>query len=354
LKKTNGVALIVGLITLAVLLGFSATAVMRSTSESRLAQRYSDSVRAFWLAESGANIAMQRYTNCNMTGTTFSGTITARNVANGTLTTIGGYNGTYSTSNCTANCTINATGFVPATSPRVARSIRINITRIVDPGEPGSFYDNAIYAAGNLTTSIKGNGKFKVEGNLTYATNFTQSGNPGNVTGNVTQDPTIAPLFDLNFEALKALSIAQGNYHNSTQLSGPFPSSFWYNETAKIPNVVYMEGDLDLTGNDEVGGFFITQGQFIYNDTVNESEYNASLGGTVEVNGCIYAPGNFKVAGTVDIYGGVWIGGAGTMSGNPTVKYNATYMDAIRNLRADTITTVTSWTDTQNPYLLSN
>ena len=331
--KKRGIALVIALMVIMVLFVLSRAIFSRSMTEYQVNKRYAQSLQAFWVAEAGVNkafFALSVHNNTNMSNVSYGD-------GRYTYTIVG---------NDTANYTINVTGTVGD----ITRTITTHVSRQEDPSRPTNFYDNALYAAGNFTI---GNGNFLVTGNVTHAGNFTQSGNPGTINGTRTQDANITPLYELDFDYLRDLSIQQGNYHNSSTLTGPFPTSFWYNQSAGTPNVIYMEGDFALTGNTHVGGFIITRGEVIFNETVyNESEYNSSIAGTVNITGVIYTPGKFTMKGTADITGGVWSGQTAVISGNPILTYNSTYMQAINNLNADTRVNTTYWREGRNPYPL--
>jgi cytoskeletal protein CcmA (bactofilin family) len=206
---------------------------------------------------------------------------------------------------------------------------------------PPDFYDNAIYSAGDVSSK---NNAYSVIGNITYADNISYKA--GNVNGTVKHDPSISPLALLSFNELRAVSQAQGNYHNSTQLNGPFPSSFWYNQAAGIPNVIFLEGNLDLNGKTSVSGFYVVGG---------EVTYNATLSGNVAVDGCIYTRGYFTVNGggnALNVKGGIWAGEKATLNGGAEIEYNSTYMNAIKNMNITTNVQMSDWGDTQDPYTL--
>lgn len=283
MANKKGLALIFSFIIIVILTILGVAALSRSISENRFAQRSAESAQAFWLAEAGINDALDELKD------DFHGLSGITNTQLGP----GGYNVVMST-NQDGSRIATAYGFVPYASPRhVERAIAVKV-------KPG-FYDNAIYTAGNYETS----------------------GSP-TVTGNVYVAETL-PLLDFN--QLRLISQAQGNYHTAEQLGGPFPVSFWYSEG--IPNVVFMEGNLDLRGaQDQVGGFYIVGGEVIY---------DATLSGTACIDGTIYTRGDFTVNGggsvPFSVSGGVWVGGDAELNGTSvTIGYEPDYMSAIRSL----------------------
>jgi len=330
MSKKRGVALIFSFIVIIILAILAGAIFLRSISESRIAQKYLESTQAFWLAEAGVNQALKglrtNYALANISDTALGP---------------GGYSATI-VANPDGSRTVTARGFVPFVAPLAAP---IRAERILEVGMnksiPPNFYDNAIYSAGDIV--LKGN-SFDVNGNVRFA--GTISGRTDRIAGTFTNDLSINPLAHLDYAQLRAISQSQGNYHSPQQLGGPFPTSFWYNEASGIPNVVFLEGSLDLSGNDRVGGFFVVGG---------EVTYDATIRGNVSVDGCIYTRGNFTVKGggnSLNVNGGVWSGGTSTLDGNPKISYNATYMSAIQTLGINASVQITSWRDTQNPYIL--
>jgi len=333
----RGIALIIGFIIIAVLTIFGGAVVSRSISENRVEHRYAESSQAFWLADAGINCAL-RELKLNYTAPYLSANCTK------VLTP-----GRYSVDDPPQDVVkdgqtyklITAHGFIPDTDPaRVERIVEALMVKYVNV--PTDFYGNAIYSAGGVSVSGEA---YDVNGNVTYAGNLT--GNPDNINGTQNPDSSIAPLAQLNFDQIRALSQGQSNYHNSTQLSGPFPTSFWYNQTASIPNVVFLEGNLDLTGKTHVAGFFVVGGEVLY---------NATIGGNVAVDGAIYAPGRFTIDGggnALNINGGVWSGQMTTLNGNAKVDYNQTVMTAIKYLNLSNDVQIVAWRDTNSPYNLT-
>jgi Tfp pilus assembly protein PilX len=295
----KGIALVLGLIVILVLSVLGSAAVSRSISETRINKRYLDSTQAFWLAEAGANQALKSLrTNYALTS------IAATNLGPG-------YFSADIAHNADDSRTVTAHGVVSASGVIQAERI-IEATMIKVPNVPADFYDNAIYCAANVV--LNGN-SFDVIGSVKYAGSI--SGNTSRIAGSVTHDASISPLARLNFEQLRTLSQAQGNYHDASQLNGPFPTSFWYNQAAGIPNVVFLEGNLNLKGKTHAGGLFVVGGEFIY---------DATLSGNVDVDGVIYTLGRFTINGggnSLNVDGGIWSGQQSTLNGNPKVTYNA-------------------------------
>lgn len=296
--------------------------VSTSISEKRISDRQADSLNAFYIADGGIDRALAELKqNYDWIG--------ASNVALGS--------GEYSV-NVTAvgeKRKALSTGFVPSESSyRRKRMIEAIIQKTI----PAHFYDNAIYSAGNVV--ING-GAYDINGNIYYGGDINISTNPPppNVDGTVTGDSSINPLALLDFDQLRVLSQSQGNYHDAAHLSGPFPSSFWYDQAQGIPNIVFLEGSLNLTGHSSVGGFFVVGG-------AGEVTYDATLGGNVSVDGTIYTRGNFTIKGggsALNVSGGVWVGDTTTLNGNAKINYNLSYMEAIQALGINAAVQIFSW-----------
>jgi len=195
-----------------------------------------------------------------------------------------------------------------------------------------NFYDNAIYSAGEV--EFIGN-SYDVTGNVIYADTIS---NEGRVVGTVSYDITITPLAQFDFATMRAAAIAQGNLYDAARLASKdaFPASFWYtaptdpsDPTTGVPNVVYVEGDMTLSGNVTAGGFFLVVGNVLTDPNVTS---DTTITGNVTVNGCIYSTGEFELkggGGALNVNGGVWAGDEAEFTGNAKVTYEQDYMDAI-------------------------
>lgn len=337
MNNTKGVAIII-VFSIIMVLAILGTAILsRSISESNNAQRYAESVRAFWLAEAGINNALYQlrttYSNMNAINTT--------GVGQGYNVGIAAYG---------VDRIVNSTGYVSATN--VTHSLQAVISQTVPP----DFYDNAIYSAGEV--DLNGNA-YAINGNVSYADELNYSQN--NINGTVTQD-AVSPLPRFNFQELRNQSSSQQNVYvvsgnklvNQATGSQAFPSSFWYNVTTSTPNIVYIEGDLQLNGNiGAIGGFFVVVGDIITNPGAAE---DASINGNGQVNGLFYTRGEFDInggGGNLNVNGGVWAGEEAELNGNANITYNQTYMDAVRSLNLAGSAQISSWEDRKNPYQLS-
>jgi len=325
LIRNRGIALVSILIVIIVMLVLGTVTLSRSVSERCLIKRTNDSLQAFWLAEAGINQALLNLRN-NFDITQVSP------VALGP----GGFSATISYVSENSRL-IEASGFIPFTPPYTGqRNIKATMIR----SQPANFYDNAIYTASDIT--IQGS-SYNIEGNVRYGGDITDTANIHD--GVAIKDASINPLALLSFQQLRDISISQGNYHDAEHLDGPFPDSFWYDETAGIPHVVFLEGSFDLSGKTKVGGFYVVGGEVIY---------DATISGNVAVDGAIYSRGTFTINGggnALNINGGVWSNET-VLNGGVDVRYNEDYMNAIKNLGIAYSVQITNWQDMSNPYLL--
>jgi len=357
----KGIALILAFIVIVVLTALGGIVIMRSISESRIALRSSETAQAFWLAEAAVNRALA--------GLKSSYSVTGTDVWSDTL-----IEGRYSVD--IENVTINgqackkiiAHGFVPATGTvRIQR----NIEAIIDKFIPPNFYDNAIYSAGNV---VLNGSAYNVTGDVRYATTIN---NTSNITGTTTQDPSITPLARLDFQELYDKSTVQHNVYvksgskmiNSFSGLEGFPGTFWFTRADDsidndsdgtvdendewVPNVVYVDGDLTLSGNiGTIGGFFVVAGDVINTPDVTQ---DAVINGNGTIEGTIYTRGEFRInggGGNLNVNGGIWAGEQTRINGNANVTYNAAYMSAIENLNINADVRMSSWKDGQNHYTL--
>ncbi|MCX5713143.1 MAG: hypothetical protein NTY47_08850, partial [Candidatus Omnitrophica bacterium] len=195
----RGAVLIICYMVIIVLTVLGAAFFMSSVSEGRAVNKYYDSTQAFWLAETGVNRAIYLLkNNLSLTG--------------GSIPGVGDYNFDSVVDLGGGSHEITVRGSVPSatSSTKVERVIEFRVNKYIPPG----FYDHAIYAAGNLER--KGN----VIGTVVYGGTPSGSYKDPQPTSE-THDPSISPLALLDFEQLRTISKAQGNYHDSDHLSGP-------------------------------------------------------------------------------------------------------------------------------------
>ena len=316
----RGIVLIICCMVIMVLSILGAAFFIRSVSERVVASKYSDSTQAFWLAEAGISRELIWMETHSWIPAAIG------------LTSLGP--GEYSVERKNAS-TVWAHGFIPlqGASCRAERIIELSIP----------YYGGVLFVAGDIGIS---GASYSIDGNVIYAGTATPSiiPPPANITGTVTYDPSIGELDPLKFDQLRVLSQSQGNYHDASHLGGPFPGSFWYDEAAGIPNVVFLEGALTLKGNDSVHGFFVVGGEAIYDTTI---------AGNVSIDGCLYTQGDFTVkggGGVMNVTGGIWVGGNATLKGGITLAYEGNYMTAVRDLGMGVEPPKILWREAQSPF----
>ncbi|NQT28193.1 MAG: hypothetical protein HQ570_01190 [Candidatus Omnitrophica bacterium] len=353
--KRKAFALILSLIVVVVLAIVGAVMLSRSISESRLAQRELESAQAFWAAEAGVNKALYELKQ----GSTFDNESAGTNKWPVSLTQ-GGYSIGLGAKSGNSR-TVTVSGYFPATSPTMTRKIEVVVSK---PPLPPNLFDHAIYTSGDLTSNGAAG---SVTGNIIVGGTFTDNG--GTTMGTPTIDSSINPIARLNFGDLEIASIAQNNdyetskngkkyYEPGTTTEKALPGDFWYTTADDgvdndgddivdeadewVPNIVYIDGDIDISGSGTVGGFFIVGGDMIA---------DATLGGSGILDGIIYMLGELAINGgggedTLNINGGILAGGNTTLNGNPTIEYNSAYMNAIKNnTPVDSDPGINSWKD---------
>lgn len=332
----RGIALILSLIILTILTILAMAIITRSISESNITSRYRESTLAFWLAEGGVSQALSQlrtnYNNLNPIPATSP-----------TLPGQGQYcvSGSGNLSNCTDNILIDgpnrrffAHGFIPSqASARAERIVEVVIGDL--------FYNNAIYAGGD----VRANGtSYSVNGNVRCGGDFIAQ-HPENVNGTVQQHASVNFLTAAQLAQLRTISSNQG-YLNIPQSS--FPATFTHPAIpyAGAPNVVYLESNLNLS-NTAVHGFFIITG-------------NLSLNGTVQIDGAAYVLGDVTINGgggaPTNIDGLIWTVGDVRINGGVTVAYNQDHAGTIQILLGNPNpqdTHIISWRDQNNPYSLT-
>ena len=297
-RRRKGAALITACIIIVFLSMLGIAFVMRSIQEKNLTSRHIDSVRVFWLAETGVSRALDELrSNYQQCGT---------NLWTGSLPSVdGGYS---VDSACNGNVrVVTSRGFIPsAGSSRAQRVIEVSIEKDI----PLNFYTNALCSAGDI--DINGDAA-NINGDVRYA---GECDNPSLITGNVIPDSSIAPLALLDFQQLLTISQSQNNYYDEDRLDSgdSFPTSFWYSpptdpndSTTGTPNIIYITEDLELRGNiGTVGGFFVVVGDVV---TSPDDVQDATISGNGQIEGMIYTRGAFRINGggdNLNVDGAVW------------------------------------------------
>jgi len=341
-KKASSLVLVTVIIL--ILLILSSASLFQSISEKNLAQRYKNSLQAFWIAEAGVNKALQELRN------DFNWTGEEGNLEEGSYEVI---------VNVIDSKTreVLSSGYIPSkTSYRIKRTLKVIMSKYIPPG----FYDYTAYCAGDV--DINGN-SFSIVNDqpspddkaLIYSGEYEVE-HPENITGQVEQDESISPLAHLDFQQLYNIASSEGNVYDEARLQkvkngeDSFPDSFWYSEG--VPNVVYITTDLELNGNiGTIGGFFVVAGDII---TDPDETDDIVINGNGQIEGVIYTRGQFRInggRGGLNVNGGVWAQEI-RINGNTHLAYNADYMSAVEDLGIEASVQITAWRDLNNPYQL--
>ncbi|MFH1092964.1 MAG: hypothetical protein V1739_02260 [Candidatus Omnitrophota bacterium] len=349
IENRKGLLLIAVYMVITVLLVFLGIFVYKNIWEAKIAANYKQRLLSFYCAEAALDKGIAKLP---------SSTIGEANVA---LSAIGGSQQgeyTYSITTLQPNkkWRVESWGYVP--SQAQAEATEHLEAYIAKKDLPNSFWENAIYTAGNVR--INGNA-YDIEGNIIHGGSLQPSTlEPANFTGTTTNDISISPLVKLDFESLRIAAAAQikadgsDNVYTAAEIAAgnpPFPGDFWFDDSDAnpanwIPNVVYVETDLILNGNiGTIGGFFLVVGDV----TTNPSDTSETIiNGNGQIDGCVYSTGQFRVnggGGGLNVLGGVWSGTDGVrLNGNITIEYHQPYMDSIREvIQPSSIMQVVSW-----------
>ncbi len=205
-----------------------------------------------------------------------------------------------------------------------------------------------------LNANIHTNSNFQMNGNssitgfLTYSgtatsnpssrlkTNIVPNNNPNNLAS-TSQAPNVnMPAF--NPDNYKGQ--AGQTYSSNANLNGEITLG-----TKSNPEIVYVNGDLNLSGNTTISGYgmFIVKGNILVNgniktnnsseddDESESSSSNSSVGlycsgdlnatGNIKLNAQIYTGGNVNLNGNVTIIGSVSAAGVVNFNGNNNIYY---------------------------------
>lgn len=321
----RGSVLIVAYAVLSVLLVLGSVFLFRAVSDRKFFDMGRERTEAFYLAESAADAAINYLASSY--GASSSGVLSLgrgeyKYVIDGV-----GLPATHKR--------ILAYGYVPTESQaRVTRAIEVVVKK---QAPPSNFYDYALYSAGtvdiNDNAASVGDGSDPNLGSVIAKTQILDKFDKV-PDANESIDPNLT-LATFDFAALQHEATDQGHVYTEDDMAAgkPFPQTFWFDEAGGIPNVVYVNGNLRVSGDVTIGGFFLIVGNIVADPAALPAE--ASITGNVHVNGCLYATGLFETKGggsqDIVIDGGVWAGGDISLKGKPNVTRNETYMTGIEN-----------------------
>jgi hypothetical protein len=337
LNNKKGFLLIVVYLVIAVLFISLGVFVFKNIWEAKSSAGYKQRMAAFYCAEAALDKGIERLP-ANPTGE-----------ANIALSSVGGvqqgeYTYTISIVEAGKRWRVESWGFVP--NQAGAEAMAHLEAYISKKDLPSSFWDNAVYTAGNVR--INGNA-YDLDGNIIYGGSLLPATlDPANFTGSATNDISISPLIKLDFDSMRTVASSQikadgsDNVYTAVEIAAgnpPFPTNFWFDKsdpdpTKWVPNVVYVETDLILNGNiGTIGGFLMVVGDVTTNPSATSETI---INGNGLIDGCVYSTGQFRVNGGgsgLNVLGGVWSGTDGVrLNGSIDIEYHKPYMDAIRDV----------------------
>jgi hypothetical protein len=319
LVKNNkeGSALIICLLSLAVISAIGISTLSVSTTNQTIVGNYKKQSQAFYVAEAGLhfaaasikkNIAWRGATNPTSTGNMIIRGVTATYTVQMYDGTDDGQ-GTYNTQIPGGHIKLVSTGVFSDSTQTVESIVKLT----PDPG----FNANSPYAAVITTGGNTGSGSHVVNG-------YNNDGNqdPNMVLINQPSLPTV------NQDALKAFAdfVFPGNL--TDEIDGV--SSFWKDHPVDTkPYIINVKGNLDIGGNKDLYGIIFVEGTTV------------TLSGAVRIHGVIYAP-NATVQTTINgggspgdqpVMGQVicGTGGVNAAGNHADVQLVKDYVDAFNN-----------------------
>lgn len=278
LKNDKGSALIICLLSLAVLSALGTAALMVSTTNQSIAGNYRKQSQAFFVAEAGLQKAIAELRN----DMTWRGETTVDSVpaTEGDMV-IGNITADYTVKilDNTEDTTLPG-GNIRLISEGVFQDSHQTVETIV------SFSPKDSSNATSPSAAVVTEGKNYKSGNHVI-NGYDDDGIENTDEMVLTEDSTPpATLPTVNQEALKAFAdfTIEGDMTDGLGLT-----SFWKDpDTKKHPYIIYVKGDLDFNGNVHIFGILFVEGE-------------AVLKGAARVNGVIYAPNSED---TTEIKGG--------------------------------------------------
>jgi Tfp pilus assembly protein PilX len=363
LGNERGVAILFTLFVIIVLSVLGAAFVVRSITESRVAQKYELSTRAFWLADAGINKAAWELKNNNCAGFLRCGTATActscSNCGAGSkcIAATLGSNGDYDVTLDSSNTLMTSTGSYPS------RSASNKVTRRVQTAVAGNslfsyaaFAQNSVSLSNNSTTDsynsnlgnygvgnkgtngsvgtngstagtialsnnakINGNASTGASGTVTLGSNASVSGtttHASNVTLSVINAPAAVSAVTTNPDnSLASSTKSVGNNGSATLTAGNWKYSavsLSNNATLTISGDVnlYLTGGSSLsTGNNVVINVSAGSSLILYADGV------VSLGNNSTLNNVSRTPSKFVLYSAYTGANGVSMSNNGALYG---------------------------------------
>jgi hypothetical protein len=291
LTSQNGSALIICLLSLAVLSAMGTAALMVSTTNQSIAGNYRKQSQAFFVAEAGLQKAIAELKNYMA----WVGETTIDVEINNVVVAVPVSEGNMVIGNITAGYTVkifdaskDATllgGYVKLISEGVFQDSRQTVESIVSFSPNPNFHANSPFAA--VVTGGENHAK---------GTKVINGYDNDGVLKSTDMVLTEQFLPDVNQDALKLFAdiIIEGDLTDGQGLT-----SFWKDpsKTPPIPYIIHVKGNLNLSGNVHVYGIIFVEGE-------------VSITGSARVIGVVYAPNTESITE---------IKGAGKPSEQPVV-----------------------------------
>jgi hypothetical protein len=310
LSSRNGSAMIVCLLSLAVLSALGTAALLVSVTNQTIAGNYRRQTQAFFAAEAGLQRVLAEIRNDitwrgDTTGFTCEGNLVIKDVFSGYTVAI-------------HDADLIPRGHLKLISEGVfldtAQTVEMLVRFSPVNGSKANSPEKAVVTSGGNA----GDDSFVVNG-------YDGDGNQD--TGNMVQTGTALPW--VNQDALKIFADvsfpALGNDQVDAELSGH--NSFWNNPPQNTrPYIIHVSGDMNISGSRQVFGIVFVEG-------------NVTLGDSVRIQGVIYAPNALSamiissVTGYRTVMGQVLAGSGGVHASgdHADVQYVKEYVDTFNN-----------------------
>lgn len=355
----------------------SVATISRSVSERFIAQRYTESMQAFWLAEGGlavaykgleenwdgyttglprSNVFSQSFANGSFSvdlengplpdtvkvisrGTTGTAERTLEEIIRGTVGSgLSGYDFAVLVA---GNLFLEGSGSIQDQDVYVNGNLEVRATDAITGGDVYAKGNATLRDGGSLTGNVNANGNITVNSGSTItgdATSKKTVNNDGTITGTITSNATPDPvdaaalqakadsyrLSDQDWDNYKLEAQAQGNYHAGT-----------FYPTGSYTGIHYVDGNLVIGSNVSGTATFVVEGNVSFAsgnvslDPALGSDYSLIIGGNVEstdtasgtLGGVIYSEGNFRVSTDITIDGAILCYGNLYGSGDFNIKF---------------------------------
>ncbi len=199
--------------------------------------------------------------------------------------------------------------------------------------------NNNLNANVHTNSNFAMNGNNKIDGFLTYGgnahsnpasrlnTSIVPNQNPDNLPNHQKVDPLDIPSF--NPDDYK--DVATQVYNTNKTFSGNISLG-----TKENPEIIYVGGDLQITGNVSGYGVFIVKGNILINGNVTitsidptgnnlglYSKGDINVNGNVTLKAQLLASSNINLGGNTKVYGSVTAKGHINFNGNVSIYYRA-------------------------------